>query len=515
MPATFLSWFERLLLRVSQISLSQVPLEETRVAAREIVEAFFRGRVAQEKLREGEEQAVSLEQAGQGQAELGQAELGQIEQGRMGLEQADPLQERYDIAHFATFVLEALADVSVPHEWSGCGVRVLNAEEASGRRFEHVFVMGVIDGAYRVFEGEDFFFAEEARLSPEHVLSGERSLAKRMIGTEDNLVFDVLTRAERSLNVSFPLAERGSSLRAHPRLRRLGVPAERMTEVTASLFELASLGISRGLDTSPTDNRADDRAATARFVVTPRAVGEGSLISADLLERAAQCSLRAWATERFDPPHAASGVLGTELIEAWGRALRRRAWRQDRSGDESEESSEDSLAVLRLEERSRIAVLAPQLRAQLERQLLEKIPPPPGREVTLGYRAVLDGIAYTLDGVRLLREGEHIRAWEVFRILREGEDAYEAFVLNPARHREWWFAHAWLERGVDVRFFAWDLHTRPRRALALDTPYATRRMEEALEALARARGALSSGLLEATPGYHCRRCAFVDLCRAF
>jgi ATP-dependent helicase/nuclease subunit B len=392
-------------------------------------------------------------------------------------------------AGFTDWLRNLLSSLQVTHPDAGRGVAVVTAEEISGRRFDHVFVIGATDGAYKSGEGEDFFVPEEQRDSLEQLLRLIPGLPEKLNGLEDSAFFDIVTRANLGLYISHPRAERGASLRPHPRLAQLGTGTARTSEPpsTASTLELAAA--SQHLSAPP---RAD-------WKIKPRAS-----LRANDLERAAQCNLRSWADTVLPAPARASGLVTDELLRSWGSKMRRAKWK----GEDTK-----ALEAVPEEHKDRLASLASGFRSRLEQVIESRVPGQPGVDVQLGYRANLDGIEFTLDGVRFKRDPSgQIRSTEIFRVLEDANDGYSQF-MNPDRQREWWFAHAMSGRGSIVTFWAWDLNNQPKFVMNLEKPYAQRRLAESLVALEETKRALETGNITANPGFHCRLCAQRDVCR--
>ncbi len=413
---------------------------------------------------------------------------------------------RLDGAIFTDWVRSLLSSVPVAHPLAGRGVAVLGPEEASGRRFRRTFVMGAVDGAYRVGDGEDFFAPEEDRIALERILSGVPGLPARLVGLEDSSLYDVLTRADEAVTVTYPRAERGSSLRPHPRLAMLNTPTLAMlnTPTLAMLESPRSHGVIPVPTASPFELLAataerEPHEARAPWRVRPRRAEQAAT-----LERASVCAVRAWAETSVPSPSRGNGLVSGELLRSWNARLRRARWR----GDDA-----NPLALAPDDHRDRIQALSPRFRARLEAELDARVPRPRPSEVQLGYKASLDGLEIVLDGVRFRKNrDDDVIAVEIYRVLDDPADGYDSF-MKPDRQREWWFAGWWLDRGVGASFWAWNLESEPRRVFGLDKPYAQRRLREAMVSLETSRAALESGEMTASPGFHCRECAYRDLCR--
>jgi ATP-dependent helicase/nuclease subunit B len=392
-------------------------------------------------------------------------------------------------AGFTDWLRNLLSSLQVTHPDAGRGVAVVTAEEISGRRFDHVYVIGATDGAYKSGDGEDFFVPEEQRDQLEQLLRLIPGLPEKLNGLEDSSFFDILTRANTSLHISHPRAERGASLRPHPRLVQLGANSTNSSKVpaTASTLELAAAQYLQAVQ------------PRAAWKIKPRATTR-----ANDLERAAQCNLRSWADAALPAPARASGLVTDELLRSWGSKMRRAKWK----GEDTH-----ALEVVPDEHKDRLASLASGFRSRLEQVIESRVPGQPGVDVQLGFRANLDGIEFTLDGVRFKRDPSgQIRSTEIFRVLEDANDGYSQF-MNAERQREWWFAHAMAERGSIVTFWAWDLNNQPKFVMNLEKPYAQRRLAESLVALEETKHALETGSITANPGFHCRLCTQRDVCR--
>jgi ATP-dependent helicase/nuclease subunit B len=427
---------------------------------------------------------------------------------------------------FTDWVQSLLGSVTVPHDDLGRGVAILSAEEASGRRYKACFVMGATDGSYKTGDGEDFFVPEQERTALEDLLKKpepanmipdltfelkniqvqiqdldiddttapkpeEHStprLGFRLVGLEDSQLYDAFTRADELLVVSHARAERGSSLRPHPRLAQLEVSKQNVIFPTASPLELAAL------NASPRSQRE------AVFNVSVRVARK-----ATELERVAVCALRAWAQGLIPEPERGTGLVSGDLLESWARAQRNNLW-HNKGKDLSEVVPETHRATLEN--------LAPKFLAQLERTVLENVPNRPDvSQIQLGFKTVIDDLEFILDGVKIKADpGGQVRLVEIYRVVKNLDDAYDEY-MSDTRHREWWYANFWLEQHVPVVLWAWDLNNAPKKVMGFDKPYAQRRLEQAMKALESANQTLQSGNVTASSGFHCRYCAYRDVCR--
>jgi ATP-dependent helicase/nuclease subunit B len=396
--------------------------------------------------------------------------------------------ETLDGPSFADWLRSLLGSVSVPHPDAGRGVAILAPEEISGRRYGFVFVMNAVDGAYRAGELEDFFVPEDLRSEVQALLRGVRGLPERLSGLEDSALYDVLTRADDAVYVSHPSAERGATLRPHPRLAQLGASVEADLHVTASALELA---------------HATTRDALEELLEF-HGVGELSITKATELERFAVCGIRAWAEQRLPVPRSGTGLVPGDLLDGWARRQRSNLWRG---------SPKTALEVAPDEHREILGKLSPAFRVQLEESVESRVPPVPNVSgIKLAHKDLIDGVEYVMDGVRFKPSEDQIKLAEIYRVVENAEDGY-AKLMQDDRHREWWYAAGWLGRGVAVNLMVMDFHAAPKRPFDLFKPYAVARLEKSAQTLDRVQSDLRRGIVRASPGFHCGACAYRDLCR--
>jgi superfamily I DNA/RNA helicase len=345
---------------------------------------------------------------------------------------------------------------------------------------------GAVFAARRVGgEGGQHLDIDEQTLEP---ASTSPQLPFRLNGLEDSQLYDAFTRADELLVVSYARAERGSSLRPHPRLSQLEQHEQTRVFPTASPLELAALNASVH---QPQDTVHHVSVRVAR--------------KATELERVAVCALKAWAEGLIPAPTRGAGLVSGELLEGWTRAQRNNLW-QNKGKNLSEVAPEMHRATLES--------LAPKFRAQLEQTVQENVPSrPDGSDIQLGYRAVIDDLEFVLDGVRIRKDPSgKVRMVEVYRVVKNLDDAYDEY-MSDTRHREWWYANHWLEQNIPVVLWAWDLNHAPKRVMGFDKPYAQRRLELATKALEKANQTLQDGSISASSGFHCRYCSYRDVCR--
>ncbi len=393
-----------------------------------------------------------------------------------------------DGAVFADWLRSLLGTVSVPHPDAGRGVAILSSDEISGRRYQYVFALGVVDGAYRAGDSEDFFVPEDERSALTELLRGQLGLPERLAGLEDSALYDVLTRADDAVYISSPRAERGTSLRPHPRLAQLGAARPLEPVVTASPLEYAHASVKDALEE----------------LISEHGVGTLSITRAADLERFAQCGLRAWAELRLPVKFDGNGLVPGSLLDSWTRRQRSNVWRS---------SGKSTLEVAPPEHHSILEKLSPAFRAQLEGAIEARVPPVPKLDgIKLGHKDALEGIEYVLDGVRFKPTDANPKLVEVYRHVENVEDGY-AKLMQDDRHREWWYAHAQRSGGLGVNLMVMDFRSPPKRPFDLSKPYAVTRLEKSALILESVRYDLERGVVRAAPGFHCGACAYRDLCR--
>jgi hypothetical protein len=368
-------------------------------------------------------------------------------------------------AQFAEWLRTLLSAASLPHPETGRGVAVLTPPEASGRRFEKIVVLGAVEGAYQNSELEDFFIPEETR--------ADFGLPLRMNGLSDSTLYDVLTRASTELVVSYPKAERGASLTPHPRLAKLGVSASPELRQTAGLLELS---------------HSLQQQNTAQNSLVLQAALRQAPFAAQELERVAQCGLRAWAW-RWLPKETAHSLL-------------------------------PSLALARLKRSAKLETAPEELQDNLQRfdptfvdllhQQLEQAAPNPMQP----FLHTTGGVEFVLEGLQRRKDANgKLRLLEIYRFVEDVQEGWEAF-RDTNRHREWWFADIAIESGVRVAFCAVDGEGKTKNILNPEAEKSLKRRLESRKLLAEAKSDLEHGVVRVKTGFHCRSCAYQDLCRA-
>jgi hypothetical protein len=326
---------------------------------------------------------------------------------------------------------------------------------------------------------------DETILEQAHAIS---RLPFKLTGLEDSQIYDAFTRADELLVVSYARAERGSSLRPHPRLSQFERQEKARISPTASPLELAALNANMH---QPQNTIHDVTVRVAR--------------KATELERVAVCALKAWAEGLIPAPERGAGLVSGDLLESWTRAQRNNLWQN---------KGKDLLEVAPEMHRATLGNLSPKFLAQLERTVTENVPSrPDGSDIQLGFKTIINDLEIVLDGVKIKKDPSgKVKIVEIYRVVKNLDDAYDEY-MNNTRHREWWYANHWLEQHIPVVLWAWDLNQAPKKVMGFDKPYAQRRLLEAMTALERANQTLQNGTIAASSGFHCRYCSYRDVCR--
>jgi ATP-dependent helicase/nuclease subunit B len=385
---------------------------------------------------------------------------------------------------FSDWLRTLLQAVAVAHPDVGRGVALLAPEEASGRRFAHVFVLFAVDGAYRRLEGEDFFVPEDDRIALEALLRGANALPEQMSGLGDSALYDVLTRANQTTHISFPRAERGASHTMHPRLLQLGLTVQPEFRRTAGPLEYA---------------HTFDQTSHNNVISEHRVESRQGPFDAYELEDIATCGLRAWAKRHF-PKDAQTSLVPSAALETWRRTQRR----ENLAGrfKTPRDTAPEALALERFD---------PTFAAMLEESIEQQ--PMIATQIQQPFERTSNNIRFMLDGLRRENHADgKVKRLEVYRIVETLEDGFAAF-RSENRHREWWFADIAMQSGVNVSFHALDAEGNSKFVMNPGGEKSQKRMLEARAALDRAQSELEQGVLKATTGFHCYNCGFKDLCR--
>ncbi|MFN3266106.1 MAG: hypothetical protein ACK41E_04620, partial [Deinococcales bacterium] len=105
------------------------------------------------------------------------------------------------------------------------------------------------------------------------------------------------------------------------------------------------------------------------------------------------------------------------------------------------------------------------------------------------------------------------RLLEIYRFVEDLDSARELW-RDPHRHREWWFADIALSSGVRVAFCAIDATGKTKNIMNPEAEKSQKRRLESRSILQEAKSDLENGVVRVKTGFHCRSCAYQDLCRA-
>lgn len=340
------------------------------------------------------------------------------------------------------------------------GVLLLTPEEASGSRFERVWILGVLEGTYALEEGEDFFFAEEERTG--NVLGG---LRPRMAGRSSSLLFEALWRGS-SVRASYPSADRGGNLRGHPLLEGF----ERGT--------LNSGGVASALEWTLKHRTAGD--AKQDWLHLPPTQEN----RAWELSRYVPCKLKGHLSRRYGA-RVQSGVASRGDLDGLRRRMRQALW------DDAE---------LPPVGQGWSGAFAREVKDVLERGL----PPKPPLDIVVMGSLRLGTLHFRPHAYRLDKEKQKLQIFIVH--------APEEWPIVLKSHPEsLWLLETFKReagRGAQFEILAWDLTSKPRplRVTDWDVMGAWKQLEGTLTALER-------GDFRPEPGFHCRGCRFADVCR--
>ncbi|MEJ2358365.1 MAG: hypothetical protein P8Y13_09845 [Deinococcales bacterium] len=367
-----------------------------------------------------------------------------------------------DGAGFRAWWAALLRQGTVPRDLRA-GVALLTPTLASGRHVRKAYLLGANEGVYGAGEREDYFVPEDDRAEAE--VSHERlGLPRRFQGRDRAVLEELLARADR-LVVTFPEADQGGPRVPEPTLA--GEAADPLPEVPAgSSLEL------------PPEARYQAELGTVEL-------GPPSV---EALQRFDTCSLRYWGERRLEDDPGDEGP--------WWQRLRRTLRSAPRL-------TADGLAALMEAypeagdwlERHRQALLALTYGVRLPQG-------DPG-----GVHAVLDGA---------VREGGHATLVR-FVAPDAVPDASEAERYVKERWTELWAAGHLLERyrgrvtRVDVQ--VWPLLGEPIQVFERGITYRWRQIATRHQRAAAAFERFVQGEVGPSPGFHCRTCPIVDVCR--
>lgn len=129
---------------------------------------------------------------------------------------------------FAAIISEILSEESVPSRPRRGGVRVMRPEDAVGKTFDHVFIMGLAEGIFPKPPGEDpvIDLHERRKLRDEHNV--HFASAADLAHWEDLSFFFTLLSAQKQLVLSYPKVIDNAELVAGAFFGRLGIEGEKL-----------------------------------------------------------------------------------------------------------------------------------------------------------------------------------------------------------------------------------------------------------------------------------------------
>ncbi len=339
------------------------------------------------------------------------------------------------------------------------GVAVLNATLASGRRFGRVYLMRAVEGAYSVGEGEDYFVPEDDR-QPLPVVFERYGLPKRFLGRDRGLFAELLTRADE-VTVTYPEADQGGPL--VPQRELVGAGASRLPEVAAaSRLELPGTAYRAPLET----------------------LNLGT-VSLQKLMRYDRCAFQYWAETRLkEESEAPWWLLLLNEMRGYTRLTTARL-------GTLKATYPDAAAWLDVYEEDLSNLLF---------------------GVTLPEDA--DGPHAYLDAT--LRQGSEV---VFYRFVEPGTvtDEAGAQAYLKKRWNEFWAAGYTLERYKGrvsgVRLVVWPIQGAPIDAFGGPFTYPVQLVKSSQRKAARAYSRFAAGDLSPSPGFICRACRVLDVCR--
>ncbi|HEX7040914.1 MAG TPA: hypothetical protein VF202_12405 [Trueperaceae bacterium] len=409
---------------------------------------------------------------------------------------------------FQAWLAALLRDVSSPRTLAG-GVALLNADLASGRRFERCYVMGATVGAYSAGEREDYFVPDDVRAPVRSV----GCLPRRFAGGDDLVVAELLTRGRVTV-VTAPLAGPDGAL----------VPDERLAGDPASLAPLPVLPAGSLLEVGPGEPYEPAFEPLPVAIDPPRAPDGGPDVEW-LREYAEECALRAWGELALD--------LGDERLESAGapadaagspRAVERELRRllEEPPGGDADGDWEALLAALKAEPSLSPARLASI--AASHPWAAEWLRDHAGTLTCLSWNAKVSrrelGVSVYLDAARRLPLGRSAQKVAVYRFVAPTRelDRRGARDLQRGRWTEYVAGPAILnhsKQGVQVvEVWVWPVLGEPVWVEDSQSDFVQERFERVERGVRRALDMLSRGRVEPNPDeYRCKRCRLAAVCR--
>jgi len=373
------------------------------------------------------------------------------------------------------------------------GVALLDATLVSGRRFEKVYLLGAVEGAYGAFEREDYFTPEESRVAA----SAGDGLPLRLQGRDAHVVEELLSRAPHVV-VTAPAADRSGLLVAD--LALLGEEPGDLPDIPAG----SRLELPESRPFQPTYDQLDLGEPTAEFLrhyrdCALKAWGHRNLRRRDEREREGTPE---WLTLRhalLREPRMTDGrlaelALGFPEAATWLGEQREKLLALN-FGQQFKDVRNDVVATIHAGERAPTSGRAP----TSERAPTSGRAPNSGRTPS-GGRAGAEKIV-------------------IYRFVEPNPDADWRWAMEQLRDRwsEYLAAEVMLrnpERAPDyVEFVVWPIYGVPIVVETSRRRYTQSRMAARNAEVKVQAQRFATGDLTPTPGYACRDCDLYHVCR--
>lgn len=359
------------------------------------------------------------------------------------------------------------------------GVALLEVDQASGRRFKKLYVLGATEDAYRGREGEDYFVPEEDRLPLARSFE-ELGLPQRFQGRE-RFLYDELLHGSDSVVVTAPTADQAG-------------------ELTPSAALLLPEGAP--LPPAPPNLPAASRSELALDEGFLPASGTVSLppLTLSRLKRYAECGFRFWAEELVFGPDA-------PLETTWDGPERTRSLRAAlvARGTHTAQDLESLAAVY----------------PQAATWLLQYVDELQRLKFGQTFTDSSTGLDATVDAGGRRDLGARGRtAVQLYRFVPPRESAFEWQEARDEFNKssdELWAAIKILGHSQQapalVEFFLWPLLGAPYRFTDSGQPFTSRQLNELKAQLAASAPQYQRGEVTPRPGYQCEDCPAFDICR--
>ncbi len=404
---------------------------------------------------------------------------------------------------FKEWLAALLRDVRSPRALAG-GVALLDADLASGRRFERCYVMGATVGAYSAGEREDYFVPDDARAP----LRGLGCLPRRFAGGDELVIAELLSRGRVTV-VTAPLAGPGGAL----------VPDERLVGEPGALAPLPVLPAGSPLEAGA-DEPYEPAFAPVPGPIEPPPAPDGGPDVEWLREYAEECSLRAWgelALDLGDGDLAAAAAAGGRRAAA--EVELRRLIEEPPGGGEDWRRLLDDLKARPGLDPTRLASVAADhpWAAGWLRDHADTL-------TCLTWNAAVRheelGVTAYVDAARRerLAGGGSMATLYRFAPPYSGAEWEYARRWQSARWTEYLAAavvmRRWSRPARHVAIVVWPVLGVPLRFENSNRPVMLERLDEVEEGVARALRDLAAGRVEPNPDeYRCARCRLAAVCR--